>query len=230
MPFKPPFLGGFDVVELPGAIRTPASLARTSKDGCLLCPAGEKPTSPSPFPSPPSAWRTGLFVFLFLLLRMSSWPQLTHHSFRETWGRKQGLLGWGLCPRALGAFRAGPRKTSGSTAGCVSTSSHSPSLSLEGQRAFYRGHCPVPAAYPKREGFSPSLRPLPSLEVNRSVGKQAGALGVRVTSPLDHVPAGNSQGSKDALSQQHCLGAPYGRRSPRLKEKASSRMETCVVW
>lgn len=107
MALKPPSLGGFDVVELLGAVRTPASLVRTSKDGCPLCPAGgEKPISPSPLPPLPPAWRTGLFVFLFLLLRMSSWPQLTHHSFREAWGRKQGLLGWGLFPRAPGGFQS----------------------------------------------------------------------------------------------------------------------------
>lgn len=156
MPLKPPSLGGFDVVELLGAIRTPASLVRTSKDGCPLCPVGENPFPPHPYPLLPVAWRTGLFVFLFLLLRMSSWPQLTHHSFRETWGRKQGLLSWGLCLRAPGAFRAGPRKTSGSRAGCVSTSS------LEGQRAFYRGHCLVHASYPK-QGLPPSVRFLPPL-------------------------------------------------------------------
>lgn len=73
----------------------------------LSAQRGEKPISPSPQPSLPAAWRTGLFVFLFLLLWMSSWPQLTHHSFREAWGRKQGLLGRGLFPRAPGAFRQG---------------------------------------------------------------------------------------------------------------------------
>lgn len=111
MPLKPPSLGGFDVVEPLGALGTPASLVRTSKDGCPFCPAGGETHFPLTLTL--SAWRTGLFVFLFLLPRMSSWPQLTHHSFRETWGRKQGLLGWGLCPVAPGAFREGLRRHPG---------------------------------------------------------------------------------------------------------------------
>ena len=38
MPLEPPILGGFDVVEFLGAMRTPASLLKTSKDGCPVCP------------------------------------------------------------------------------------------------------------------------------------------------------------------------------------------------
>ena len=82
--------GSFDVVVSRGH-RTPVTLLRTSKDGCPFCQLGK-----NPFPltlTLSSACSRGLFVFLFVLPRVSSWQQLTHHSFQETWGRKSGLLG-----------------------------------------------------------------------------------------------------------------------------------------
>lgn len=41
MPLKPPVFGDFDVVEVLGAVRTPASLLKTSKDGCPFCQRGK---------------------------------------------------------------------------------------------------------------------------------------------------------------------------------------------
>lgn len=228
MPLQPPSLGGFDVVEPLGDIRTPASLVRTSKDGCPFCPAGGWGTH---FPltlTLSSAWRTGLFVFLFLLPQMSSWPQLTHHSFRETWGRKQGLLGWGLCPLALGAFRAGPRKASGSTAGCVSTSSQSPSTSLEGPPASFRGRCLVPASYPGREASLLVLRALSSLSSPgqlKSKPELWGACDVSLRSPsLQVIHAA----TKMPWLHNTVWAPPMGRGCPGWTGWGS-RMETCLV-
>lgn len=41
MPLKPPFLGGFDVVEFLGAVRTPASLLRLQKMAVLSAQRGK---------------------------------------------------------------------------------------------------------------------------------------------------------------------------------------------
>lgn len=57
--------------------------------------------------------------------------------FPRDLGKEMGVAWLGPLPTSLGTFRAGPRKTSGSTVGRVNTSSCSPSLSLESQGAFF---------------------------------------------------------------------------------------------
>lgn len=163
MPLKPPFLGAFDVVEFLGAVRTPASLVRTSKMAVLSAQRG----------------KTHFPVTLTLTLsacledRPACFPIFTASDefmaatdsplFPRDLGKETGVAWLGPLPTSLGTFGAAPGKTSGSTAGWVSTSSRSPSLSLEGQGDFFRGRCLAPHLLPHPGGRSPYLRILPSL-------------------------------------------------------------------
>lgn len=83
--------------------------------------------------------------------------------FPRDLGKEIGVAWLGPLPTSLGTFRGGPGKTSGSIVNCESTSSHSSSLSLEGQEIFFRGHSLVPHLLPQMRGPSPHLKVRPSL-------------------------------------------------------------------
>lgn len=128
----------------------------------------------------------------------------------------------GPLPTSLGTCRAGPGKTSGSTVGCVSTSSQSPSLSLEGQGDFFSGQCLAPHLLPQTRGRSPNLSTLPSLLSQGQLKSQScgGDVDVSPRSMSQQVihTSSSSRSSEGVWTQQHCLGAPCGQRLPRLKE------------
>lgn len=82
--------------------------------------------------------------------------------FPRDLGKEIGVAWLGPLPTSLGTFRVGPGKTSGSIVNCVSTSSHSSSLSPEGQEIF-RGRCLVLHLLPQMRSPSPHLKVYPSL-------------------------------------------------------------------
>lgn len=67
MPLKPPCWGSFDVVEFLGAMKTPASLLKTSKDGDPFCPAGKNPLPPRPYPVLLPGGEACLFSYFYCL-------------------------------------------------------------------------------------------------------------------------------------------------------------------